>query len=290
MQSEPSSSAAGTPSRKIDEYYSSALADFTDNVGHAVNSSYSASGLDAGPRRYWASVLFTRLCTTSLSILFLCPRSKVNPNGKHWDFGSIASLSRNLYECALHFFYLAIESVSEDEWLLRLKVMQLHDCKERQRMFRAFDPNDPQLARFEQQADELKQIIKKNPCFARLSKTLQEVVLKAERPSILTQDEIMQRMGHFDPKTRGYYRYLSSHAHSFPLAYYRMGEHVRGRGVENEGEKGYIGSTLEFCTDLLAKSTEEFQRSFADIVSFVPAKSFNWEVLKGPHEKDGFAP
>jgi hypothetical protein len=168
--------------------------------------------------------------------------------------------------------------------------MQLHDCKERQRMFRAFDPNDPQLSRFEELADELKDALKKNPCFSRLSQTLQKAVLKAERPSILTQDEITQRMGHFDPKTRGYYRFLSAHAHSLPLAYYRMGEHVRGRGVENEGEKGYIGGALEFCADLLAKSTEAFQKSFSDIVSFAPAKSFNWDVLTGPHEKDRFPP
>ena len=135
MQSEPSFSVPSAHGRKLDEYYPSVLSNFTDRVGHAVNSSYSAAGLASGPRRFWGSVLFTRLCTTSVSILFLCPHSKVNPHGKHWDFGSIASLSRNLYECALHFFYLAIEPVSEDEWLFRLKVMQLHDCKERQRMF-----------------------------------------------------------------------------------------------------------------------------------------------------------
>jgi len=155
-------------------------------------------------------------------------------------------------------------------------------------MFGAFNPNDPQLAQFEQQADELKDALRKNPCFSRLSQTLQKAVLKTERPSILTQDEIMQRIGRFDPRTREYYRFLSSHAHSFPLAYYRMGEHAGGRGVENEGEKGYIGCTLEFCADLLTKRTEAFQKSFSDIVSFVPAKSFNWDVLTGPHEKDRF--
>ena len=135
-------------------------------------------------------------------------------------------------------------------------------------MFRAFDPNDPQLTAFDEQADELKQDIEKNPCFAGLQENLQKTVLRAERPSILTQDEILQRMGLFSPTMRGYYRYFSSHAHSFPLAYYRMGDHDRGRGVETDGEKIYIAFALQLCTELLTKSTNEFQESFSGIASF----------------------
>lgn len=278
----PKNSATGARSTdldKVDEYYLSALNHFTDALQQAIVSSHAAIGFNAGPRRYWGSVLFTRLCTASVSILWLCPRSKVNPDGTHWDFGSIASLARNLFECALQFFYLAIEPVSEEEWLARLKVMQLHDCMERLRMFRAFDPNDTQLKAFEEQANELKTILEKNPYFANLPEKVRQNLLKAERSSILTQDEILQRMGQAHQKTRGYYRFLSSHAHSFPLAFYRMDEHNRGRGEENEVEKGYIASTLEFCTDVLKKSTDGFQKSFADIVSFAPG-TFDWDVLK----------
>lgn len=277
MQLKPAGS--GTDSGKIDEYYRSTLDHFTDVLEQAIISSHAAAGLDAGQRRFWGSVLFTRLCTTSISILWLCPRSKVNLDGDHWDFGSIASLARNIFECALQFLYLAIEPVSDDEWFARLKVMQLHDCKERCRMFRAFDANDPQLAGFKEQADELKGLLQSNAYFSLLPEPLKKTLLRGERATIFTQDEILQRMGEFDPKTRGYYRFLSSHAHSFPLAYYRMAEHNRGRGEENDVEKGYIASTLEFCTDLIKVSTDALQKSFADIALFTPGR-FNWDVLK----------
>jgi hypothetical protein len=49
--------------------------------------------------------------------------------------------------------------------------------------------------------------------------------------------------------------------------------------ILGEVEKGYIASTLEFCTDVLKKSTDDFQKSFADIVSFAPG-TFDWDVLK----------
>ncbi len=270
---------AGVDAAKADEYYLSALGHFTDTLEQAIVSSHAATGLDAGQRRFWGSVLFTRLCTTSISILWLCPRSKVNVGGKHWDFGSIASLARNLFECALQLSYLAIEPVNDDEWFARLKVMQLHDCMERSRMFRALDANDPQLPSFEGQAKELKGLLQNNAYFSQLPEALRKTLLKGERASILTQDEILQRMGQFDPKTRGFYRFLSSHAHSFPLAFYRMAEHNRGRGEENDVEKGYIASTLEFCTDLLKRSTDAFQKSFADISSFTRGM-FDWHILK----------
>jgi len=261
-----------------DEYYLSALASFTASLERAIVSSQAATGLDAGEHRFWGSVLFTRLCATSVSILWLCPRSKVNPRGRHWDFGSIASLARNLYECALHFFYLAVEPVSDPEWFVRLKVIQLHDCMERLRLFRAFDPNDEQLAGFEAQADELKGLLQNNTYFSQLSEASKKTFLKGERSSILSQDEILQRMGKLDPRMRGYYRFFSSHAHSFPLSFYRMAEDDRGQGVENDVDKGYIAGTLEFCTDLLETSTDGFQKTFADISSFTPGR-LNWDAL-----------
>lgn len=265
----------------VDEHYVSALAHFTEILERAIVSSHEATGIDAGQRRFWASVLFTRLCTQAVSILWLCPRSKVNPDGTHWDFGSIASLTRNLFECAVHFFYLTIDAVSDDEWLARLKVMQLHDCTERLRMFKALDPNQSQLRRFERQANELRSILENNSYFASLPGKLRKDLLTGKRSSILSRDEILERMGQFDPKTRGYYRFLSAHTHSFPLAYYRMAEQDRGRGEENEVEKGYMASALEFCSDVLERSVDGFRKSFADIVPFAP-RTFDWGRLRRP--------
>jgi len=259
--------------------YATGIGKFTEAVERAIVSSHLATGFDAGPRRYWGSVLFTRLCTTSVSILWLCPGSKVNPCGNHWDFGAVASLTRSLLECALYFFYLATEPISDEEWRARLKVMQLHDCRERQRMFRAVDPNNPQLQAFEEQAGELKAILEKNQYFASLPESLRKSLLKGERSSILTQDEIYAKVGGLPPHFRGLYRFFSSHAHSFPLAFYRTGERNRGRGEENDIEKGYIAGALDFSAEVLTKTTSDFQDSFVGLVTFVP-RAFDWRRLQ----------
>ena len=270
--------------KQLDRFYAAQLNTFTSATGTAIVSSHAAAGFDAGARRYWATVLFIKLCSTSVSILWLCPGSQLNNDGDHWDFASVATLTRNLFECALQFFYFCIDPISEEEWNARLKVMQLHDCTERSRMFQAYDPNDPQLTGFAKQADELRNILQKNNYFQGLPEKLQKILLKGERSSILTQDEILTRMGQSTSTIRGYYRFLSSQSHPFPLGFYRTGENNRGRGDENRVDKGYIAHALEFCTDTLRRCIDDFQKTFADIVSF-PTRSFNWGILRKTRRK-----
>ena len=129
----------------VDRLYQSSLVLFTSALEKALVTSNVTANIRAGERRYAASVLYLRICTFSVSILSLCPGSKANPDGLHWDFGAIAALTRSVFECALTFHYLAVDPVGDDEWHARLRVMQLHDCMSRLRMFRDFDPNDEQL-------------------------------------------------------------------------------------------------------------------------------------------------
>jgi Family of unknown function (DUF5677) len=263
----------------IEKYYSSSLDEFTVALEMAIATSHATTSLQAGARRFWASILFTRLCTSSISILSLCPASKLNQNGFHWDFGAVASLSRNIFECALNFFYLGMDTITDEEWMARLKVMQLHDCMSRFCMFRDFDPNDEQLKAFEEQANELRSILQTNTFFINLPEPQRNKLLKGKHASILTHDEILQRMGELQSSTRGYYRFLSSHTHSFPLSFYRMAEQDRGRGVKNEAEMAYIGGALEFCANTLKRCTDDMRKLFEDIAEF-PNNSFNLDALK----------
>ncbi len=60
------------------------------------------------PQQFYASVLFTRLCVIAISLEKLLTTKKTD----HWDYASVASLTRNILECYLTFFYLCIDSVS----------------------------------------------------------------------------------------------------------------------------------------------------------------------------------
>ncbi|MBY0358292.1 MAG: hypothetical protein K2W82_09855 [Candidatus Obscuribacterales bacterium] len=258
------------------ETYPEAISFLTIQTERAIAISQSIAGHDAGERRFWASLLFTRLCTICVSILFLCPKSKINPIGIHWDFSAIASLVRNAYELSLTLYYLCFEKVSDDEWIARLRVIQLHDCLSRQRMFRDFDPHDKQLAEFEKQANELRDELQKNPFFSGLPDKQQKRFLKGESALMLIQDEILQRMGTKDISfIRGYYRFLSAQTHSLPLSFYRMVERGDGRGEETKAETAYISASAKFCAEVLSGVSNEIELAFASLVSLEKLKPYD---------------
>jgi hypothetical protein len=268
------------PNQEMCEHYIPCLDDFTSALGKAFAISYSSTGLRCSNRQVWASVLFTRLCTFATSILWLCPGSKLNPNGLHWDFGSIATLSRNLLECSLIFFYLGIEDVSEQEMNVRLIVMDLHDCHARNQLRRNLAKvKDAGPSIYDDAIVNLSNKLKNDPFFKELPSHDQKNIFKGQRACIYSQSQILSRMGEDASWIRAYYHFLSSHTHSLPLGFSRMAEHGRGHGGENVVDKAYITYALDFNSKILKKCTAQMQTAFSDIAMFQD-KPFNWNSLK----------
>jgi hypothetical protein len=114
-----------------DEYEDS-LVNLTQALIDSVSTSQACSGLPSNVQReYWASVLFARLCGFGMSILRLSPESVASPKLAIYDFPSIATLTRSLYECYLAFGYLCKSSLTSEEFSFRIFLTQLHDCHRR---------------------------------------------------------------------------------------------------------------------------------------------------------------
>ena len=228
--------------------YKACLGNFDDSISAAVIISRAAAGrLNVKSRPWWATVLFTRLCTIGMSLLLILPKNRFALRAiEHWDFAAVASLVRTLIECYFAFFYLCIESVSDDEWSCRLNIFQLHDCMSRIRMFRDFDPTDKHLSDFQNQAEELRERLRNNQYFQCVPEKKRRKLLKGESAYSITRDELIERIGEDPYYFRAMYRFLSSQVHTFPMSFYRMVEQDRGRGLENRVERNYISLALEF--------------------------------------------
>lgn len=252
---------------ETNDRYRGTIASFDDVVTDAARVSLAAAGRHVeNPKAWWATVLFTRLCTTSVSLLSLAPTSRFA--GKlieHYDCSAAAALARSVVECYFVFFYLCIDEIEDEEWRTRLNVLYLHDCISRIKMFRDLDPEDDQIPGFEAQAAELRQRLLKLGYFAALREKQRNRFLRGESAMLLSQDDILKKLGVDVAGFRAMYRFLSSHVHSFPLAFSRMGEREQGRGVESELEKGYIANALEFAEDFLRMALSDMLKLFPDI-------------------------
>ncbi|MGO9060091.1 MAG: DUF5677 domain-containing protein [Candidatus Binataceae bacterium] len=249
-----------------DSAYHEVLLKFELAVTNATRVSTGAAGRQTEPKRWWASVLFTRLCTSAVSILVLSPiNSLCKMPFEHWDFSSIAMLARAFAESYFMFFYLCVEAVEEDEWRTRLNLIHLHDCTSRIELFQAFGMlDDEKLKGFAQQQEELRKRLLGYHHFSSLTERRQIHLLKGRNALLLTRDEILARMGDDFQEFRGLWRLFCAHVHSAPLAFHRMSD-GRGRGVENLCDKGYTTLALRMSEMLLGRAIGEMISMFPDL-------------------------
>lgn len=252
--------------KDAEKRYVSALVTFTNTLQRSIGISQACAGIDAGPQRFYVSAMYCKLVNTGVSVAVLCPGSKLNENGIHWDFGAVASLVRNLHESTLAMHYLGVDSNSAEEWTFRLKLMQLHDCVERKKMLAQMGVLTSDDETFsEEQATLLRDDLKGNPCFLALTLGQQNELLKGKTDKHLSRIQILAKIGADVEQMSGMYRFLSSETHSYPLSFYRMAEQNRNRGVKSSVELNYIATALEFAETNLTDANEWMRTLFPSV-------------------------
>jgi hypothetical protein len=252
---------AGLTNAELTRYYLAARAKLRLTAQRAKRISMgSGERPSQGNRDYWGSVLFTRLVVTAYSILELLPDPKPRA---HWDFSSVASLTRNLVEMYLYFYWLCIDDVADEVRAGRFILMQLHDHGSRRRLFdhdSKPDPDHPAYADLVIRFDA-------NPYLATLPEGQRKNLLRGEKTPFV-QDEVIDRMGADRDSFRLFYRFLSQHTHGGPIAFYRMDEHDRGAGVETAHEKKYMILISDLARNTLDDAATGMLKIFPDADAF----------------------
>lgn len=227
-------------------------------VSHACEGIRSPTG-----SHYFASVLFTSLCTRAVSIAVMTPYSPWSKKlVEHWDYASMASLTRALLEVRLAFFYLCVETCSDDEWQCRWNIFNIHDCRSRLRLFTELPGSSEDVSSFQEQLKELQERLTSNAHFGTVQANQQKQFLNGDRAYLHSLEEIASRAGVDLDTFRWLYKFLSSHVHGLPMSFYRMGQQERGRGVYSDTEERYTSLCLSFVASLLVKSRDEMIEKF----------------------------
>lgn len=246
------------------EKYSEIHKSYCSIVEKCISTSQKNSGIPAPTHQhFYASILFTKLCTISVSIQKLTPLpSELNDNS-HWDYASVASLTRNLIECYLVLFYLCIDKCSKDESDARLLLMNLHDHMSRTKMFESAGEDIDTNEHACKLKDQVTSSLKKSVWFNNLPDKQKIHFLKGNTAFFKKQDEIVQASGGSISEFRFIYRFLSNNTHSYPMGFYRMDD-GRGRGVFSKTEVSHTGMCIQFAEEYLNKANNEFSRLFTD--------------------------
>ncbi|VVP13710.1 hypothetical protein PS850_03502 [Pseudomonas fluorescens] len=240
-----------------------------------VSQGYAGIKSPSG-KHYYASVLFTALCTRAVSMLTLVPHTPwASKLIEHWDYASVAGITRTILELRLAFHYLCAEPCSVDEWDCRWNIFNLHDCISRRRMFEATEDSPEQVAGFTAQAEELRERIRANPFFQSLPLQKQKTLLHGQTAYLMPLEDIGERVGVEKERFRWLYVLLSSHVHGLPMSFYRIGagEEERGRGLPSQTEESYTSLFLSFTMTLMVGARDELHHLFDGLVPEQPEPS-----------------
>lgn len=255
---------------ELEAFYRERIDALTQSLIDATSASRETEGLPSGDRarRFWASVLFARLCGFGHAIHRLIPGTPANKQGAIYDSSSVATLCRSQFEAHVAFKYLCDADLDMEEYSLRLLGMQLHDCTRRPNILAKLTGEEPD-PRFKGQAEDLKERIKQNPAFAFKVPSSQQKLLKGESAFYLSQDEILADSEERTRHRRGVYELLSSLTHTFPFSFIRAHlEPDRGTGRENHMDKMYLAVAAELAASILQDATLLMERLFPEVTPF----------------------
>lgn len=244
-------------------HYQERLSALDNVVRHCILVSQASAGIHSLGANYYASFLFTSLCSRGVSLLMLAPHSTwANKTIEHWDFSSLAGITRSILEVRLAFFYLCAEQCSVDEWQCRWNLFNLHDCTSRMSLFQNIPGSDEQLNDFLEQSEKLRLRLTGNDFFTSLPQQKRNKLIKGESAYLSSLEDIAVRAGVDLQNFRLLYKLFSSQVHGLPMSFYRMDEQNRGRGVHSDAEEGYSSLCLSFAVTLLVGARDEMKTIF----------------------------
>jgi len=215
-------------------------------------------------QHFYASVLFTTLCTRGVSLLILAPRSKWSEKIiDHWDYASFAILTRSILEVRLMFNYLCIDKVGNEEWECRWNLLNLHDCCSRLLILDSQSGKE----KWEKEHINLKNRLERNSFFKSLPEKQRKKLLIGRHAYLLSLEDIAERSGINKNNFKFIYRLLSYHVHSLPLSFYNMDSQERGRGLYGDVEENYILICISTIIQLMTSAWDEMLTLFYDLLS-----------------------
>ena len=199
-----------------------------------------------------ANQLYIRLTVSCLSYIRLLPYNRHFPaDYEFWDLFSILSISRNIIETYIMFWYIAVDGISQEERKLRLDILMYHLNNEKYKLYRDFNADSEYLHEFEAKLPQKKQDFTDSEIFTRyVEKSRRKNILNGKEAKYLSNIEIMNKMPSRTEEFVPLYRLFSNHTHSMPFAFFSL-DNQRGSGRRNQAEIHYIEISLEFVTKYL---------------------------------------
>ena len=239
------------------------------------------SGRELAMGLAWATWVFTRMCVIGDSIVLVSKYKNLQYQTKVFtlDCYSIANMARAVIKSSIMLHYLAEPNENEDEWLIKKRELDLHDCTSRYRMFKNINSakhddeqntklktfSAEQAAGFKALIAELRLKLKSHHLFGRYSKEQKERLLSGQEIYIGGLRSAVRKAGWDVDEFDSVYVYLSSQSHTSPMSFYRIDDHGIHFDQPSEFQFGLAGYSLGYANYALRSAAEMFTTVFPEV-------------------------
>jgi hypothetical protein len=187
-----------------------------------------------------------------------------------------------MVETSLMLFYVSEANLTEEEWNLRKRVLDIHDCVTRYRMFKSWKQKE-QASGFRRALEELRQELHQHEKFQRLDQKKRDDLLSGK---ILYLDGLRSvvRSAEWDVDMfDATYAYLSSHTHSAPVSYYRVEE--QGIYFDEPSDHQYVVAAL--CLSVADETLGSACKRILDLFPHTVEGFADWLAARRSKEEAG---
>lgn len=238
----------------------------------AISVSQKTGNIETKQRYIEATKIFTRMLVMAYTFYRLLPGNPItNDKQEHWDWPSVAAVARNFIDAYLHFFYIGVDNISEEEVDFRFKLMWFHLNSEKYRLYKS-GPINVDLSDLETNLPIQKEQIQNHTFFKYLTKEDQNRASSSKSAIYMTQAKLMERLPFQSKDLSFMHRHYSNEVHSTAFAF-RSLSNERGRGNENDTERAYMITASHLVRKYLAVSVMSMAKIFPQEVG-VSASEF----------------
>lgn len=229
-----------------DENLANSRESFDKVVDFSMRVSLEMNGKPATQQTELASFVHTKMCITSTSVEHMF-------EAKFADHSAIMALCRMLMEGSNFFMYI-MELTSDEEWKCRYLCMRLHDTVNRIKLLSGFQSQN-EYADMTQGREDLKRDLQANSFFRGLPLERRNQLLTGDHFYVRGSATAAKNAGWNYRKFLALYSYLSSHAHSAPMSFFRVKQHNVNWLEPSGAQKAAVVTALGVAEYSLIKAT-----------------------------------
>jgi hypothetical protein len=125
--------------------------------------------------------------------------------------------------------------------------------------------NEAEARKFEKTQEDLRRRFEGSTFLSSKGERERNHLLRGDKVMFVIRRDVLASMAVDPLEFRAWYEVLSSHLHSYPLAFHRTLLDGRGDGVENNIDKAWIAMTVDYVRGFLARALTQMLSLFPDI-------------------------